>query len=227
MRVARSVGLAAIAVAAVMATAQPAGATVTKHVSALGAGYKSTPLGGVSSASARFKAPSVSCANDTDFEVLYLGVTGLSSINERNDYAVLYAACNHSLTLDYFGVAYTTDGGFQPLSVAIGDTIVTKLVETGTTTTATVVNVSDNTSVSSTTTGDKDASVLIGDFGDPVIPTFDKVHFARPRVNGAQLDDPATPVSRERLKNGDNLQIATNALASGDIGFSIFFRSNA
>src|SRR5205814_4634047 len=100
-------------------------------------------------------------------------------------------------------------------SIAVGDVINTRLAETGTTTTAILRNITMDTKTISSHSANRDASVLVGDFGSLHVPTFTNVHFARATVNGAAISD-ATPVTRERLRSNTNIQISANLIASPD-----------
>jgi hypothetical protein len=228
MRRAQVLAGVAVAVVALLMATDPANATIITRTSALGAGYRSTPAGGVSSARVRFKVPAITCVSDTGFEALYLGATSLNDIGERSAYANVWAECNDSLTPTYFMAAFTADGGFKQGSVAIGDIVVASLTETGTKTTAKVNNLTEKISISSSTNATKDPSVLLGDFGEPTVPTFTKVNFNEAMVNGLPIDQAATPVVRQRLKSNNTLQIGTHLITTSDQKqFAIDFRANS
>jgi hypothetical protein len=225
----RLLALAATAVIALLAAADPASASITTTTSALGAGYRSTPADGVGSAKVRFKVPSITCVDDSRFDVLYLGVFGFnaSTGDSPTSYSEVFAACNMSLTPSYFAAVFTAGGGFKQLSVAIGDDIVTRLDETGTKIKATVHNLTDDTSVVSSGASARDTSVLLGDFGNnPSIPTFTSVKMTGATVNGLPFAHDPTPVVRERFKWDQTVQISTSLQSEGDTVFVMRFRSN-
>jgi hypothetical protein len=215
-----------MAVVALLVAADPASASITTTASFLGAGYKSTPAGGVSSARVKFKVPQITCVDDTRLDALNIGLTSLNSIDERTAYAAIYVACDHSLTPTYFGMVFTKDGGFKQTSIAIGDLMVGMLESNGSTIKVTLQNLTLNTRISSSTSSANDPAVLLGDFGEPTIPTFGRIHFSEAKVNGLPLADDPTPVVRLRLKHDDGLQIGASLISSGATKFTIGFRSN-
>src|SRR5207247_784572 len=151
--------------------------------------YRVTPAAGVISVSTRFVVPSVTCASSSDFEALFLGVFGFDQNNVSTNFGEVFAACNHSLSPSYAANAGTGGGGFHQLAVAIGDTIVTRLDESSTSTTVTIRDVTAGTMTSTTESRARDTSVLVGDLGAATVPTFSSIHFKRTFVNGVILGD--------------------------------------
>src|SRR5262249_26121428 len=147
---------------ALLLMADPASATIPVARSALGAGYLAEPAAGVVSVKTQFVVPSVTCKTDGDFEAIFLGVFGYNGSHASTNYAEVFAACNHSLSPTFFANAGTGGGGFHQLSVAIGDTILTRIDETSTTTKVTIKNITAGTSTTTIEDRVRDASVLVG-----------------------------------------------------------------
>src|SRR4051812_32002495 len=117
----RKVVFASLIGLAVFAMADPASASVTPVVrSAYGAGYRSAPAAGISSARTRFVVPSVTCPNNTEFMALHLGVFGYDGIGASTSFAELFINCNKSFTPSYLLAASTPNGGSNPMVVTIG-----------------------------------------------------------------------------------------------------------
>jgi len=224
MRGLRHAAVATIAVVAFLVGANPASAAVTTHTSALGAGYKTTPVDGVKTASVKFVVPDITCAHPSGFEALFLGVFALNS-DASGLSAFGQASCNSGSKV-YF--AEVTDGTNPPktIGISVGDTILARITEDGATRTALVKNLTAKTSASISKSGSNDEAVLIGDFGSQFVPTFSRVHMFQAMVNGDTIGDaPAT--NRERLKSASDLQINASLLQSGVATFNLIFKSNA
>jgi len=224
MRGLRLILVAAIAVVGLFVAGDPASAAITTNTSALGAGYKSEPPGGVTSASVKLQVPDITCAANDPFEGLLLGVFALNGSNVRTLSAFVQASCVNGSLL-YFA---SVDNGstHDEISVAIGDTVTARLTEDGVTSTVTVKNITDhNNSASLAKSAAKDPRVLVGDLGSQVVPTFTKVRMLNAMVNGTVIGDaPAT--TRERLKSGSNIQVTASLVAAGKGGFTLGFRAN-
>src|SRR4051794_3579716 len=92
---------------ALFVMADPASAAIPVVRSAYGAGYRSEPAAGVSSARTRFTVPAVTCATDQTFEALHIGVFGYDGAGTSTSYAELFINCNKSFTPSYLLVAST------------------------------------------------------------------------------------------------------------------------
>src|SRR4051812_23933556 len=80
---------------ALFGMANPASAAIPTTRSALGAGYLSGNNGSIGFAKTRFTVPSITCAHNDDFEVLYLGVFGFDGSQNQTSWAGLFAGCNN------------------------------------------------------------------------------------------------------------------------------------
>src|SRR5262245_21202776 len=113
--------------------AQPAGATtIPTHTGYLGAGYLSSPTGGVTTATVAFKVPVITCSRLDAYIAAEFGLFGLDGTSEGpRMQAFVLASCignvSYSANLVGSGIA-------KGFGVASGDTIVTNLIEYGPTT---------------------------------------------------------------------------------------------
>src|SRR5262245_6291851 len=105
MRKFRCTIVVGLAVIALLAGADRASGAISTHDSAFGAGYLSTPAGGVSKASATFKVPDLACPNAPVFMPLYLGVFGINGGQQLTMEAFVFAACNNGSEAYYAAVS--------------------------------------------------------------------------------------------------------------------------
>src|SRR5262245_22033345 len=142
----RVVALVALAVVSLIAVADPASASTPTHTGIVGAGYTSTPPDGVKSATATLKVPSVSCALPNDLEALYLGVFTFDGDSNGSMNAQAQALCVNNTIVYQAVVANGTST--KLLSISPGDTVLLRVTETGTTSTALVKDLTKKTSQS-------------------------------------------------------------------------------
>jgi hypothetical protein len=214
---------AVIVVGAVfLGSTNPASATITTHTSALGAGYKTVPSGGLASATVTFKVPDILCAHNNDYEALNLGLFALNS-GVSSTTSFITVSCNNGVK-NYFATA-GAGTTLKHASIAIGDTVTARITETGTKRTAFFKDVTLNTTASISYAASKDQAVLIGDFGGTPVPTFDSIHMSATKINGVVVGDaPAT--NRERLKQGTDIQIGATLIQAGHATFTLLFQHN-
>jgi hypothetical protein len=223
------VGLIVLSVASLAgapaASAHGIPASFTTVRTAAGAGYLSTVAAGLVSASATFVVPAVSCASDTDYESVELGVFGIDGDGNHTSYAAVAIRCDFATVPSYTGYTSTEFGtGGSP--IAPGDKIVVSLTETPTETRATLRNITQG-DVQYTYAGpSSDASMLVGDLGSPVVPTFTQVTLTKVQVNGVYIAD-AKPLTRWMLQSSSALQVAASVLHWDSDTFRLVWRSSA
>jgi hypothetical protein len=220
----RLVALIAVVLATLIAIADPASASIPTHTGIFGAGYTSSPPEGVKNATVTFKVPNVTCALPNDLEFLYLGVFTFDSGAAMSMNAQVQAMCLNGTKVYQAVVANGTST--KLFGVAVGDTIVARVFETGSTSTAIVKDLAKKTSTSISKAAGYDAKVLVGDYPFLRVPTFTSVRMTKAMVNGTPIGD-APALTRERLQTVSNLQIGLSVLATNHSAFSLVFKNNS
>jgi hypothetical protein len=147
------------------------------------AGYTATPSGGIASASATFKVPTISCADDNP----YLQEFGIDIDNAQ--YSTVLTSCDGAGNATYeFNLRTNGGGSFTGPGVSPGDTMLASIwqtistVETRLTDETTGVFWYDTASPSGGLSSASIGGVNLGD-----TPPFTKVAFSKCQVNALYL----------------------------------------
>jgi len=176
--------------------APPVGAASPKSM--FGAGFQViTGGGGVSSASAQFTVPDISCHALHDVEAIYPGVWVLDGVGTVKQEVDINAYCvdNVAHVSDAICIVGGTPGCVSNLSVSPGDRIIASFSESAVATQGEIYDLTTNLSdqiTNGTAAPTPDASVFIGDIGPHLagythVPTFTSIPFSKVQVNGRYL----------------------------------------
>jgi hypothetical protein len=215
--------------------APTAGAQVnlrTIPTSSFGAGYVITPGSpNVSSASAQFTVPTITCNNPNDTKLLLPGIWIYDSGSTLRQQVDLNVYCTGT-AITYLGViciAGSSAGCVTSLTVSPGDRIVATFSESPYHTQGQLYDLTSNTSehiYDGTPAPTDDYTVFIGDagpaaFGHTHVPTFDKISFTKCQVDGYYLFEYAPEALS--LKTASYVQIRTSTLHGDGDAFTTTF----
>src|SRR3954451_15099308 len=217
MRIVRTSSVTvAIAAVLILAFANPASATVPTVKSPLGAGYLTAPAGGITSASVSFVTPKgVTCIASGDFQAMVFGlITDPNSGSDLGDVGA-FMVCSGAGPPSLYYAANFIDGGISSALTGVepGDRLTASAVSNGVALTLKIRDERTGMSVSKTRKQSNPTKLLVGAIGSTTVPTFTTESFSRAKVNGVELGS-ATPLTREFLKHGTDVQIGASALNS-------------
>lgn len=190
------------------------------------AGWYTFTTGGLASASTTFRVPAISCPS-SDLQDLGFGVfgiqTGAPDLSAQSQANAQVDCTSGSAT--YYISAFTFGGGNDFVAASPGDLVVASLYENGTTTVATVHDLTSHVTVTSSGTSSFDSQVNTGAYNyfyPGTIPTFGKVKFTKSQVNGDYLK--YSGPTQLNMKGASSVQIGAGALVAAGDGFTASFR---
>lgn len=180
-----TIGFAAAASAQTQQPSRP-GNTHTVYQSSFLGGYSATPAGGLASASVAFKIPTVNCPVNGTQEMTYFGAyTALVDV-----FALIQIFCNGVDPAQY-SYSFGTPAGTSQEPAAAGDTVVTSIFQTSSTSEAEIHDitngeywVADDSSRSDTTV---ELGALTGTQYGYLEPAFSPVSVYNAELNGDYL----------------------------------------
>jgi hypothetical protein len=193
------------------------------------AGYYSYENAGLTSASATFKLPAITCSStdtmDLGFGVFGIptGATDLSDSRQADGQVDCIGGSPY-----YYISAYTPVGGNNYVAANAGDKIIASLSENGSQVTATVHDVTTGVTVTSTGDDPFDTQVNTGAYNyyyPGRIPTFNRVTISKAQVNGDYLGYTAS--YQLAMKPNRRIQIDAGALNRAGDGFALLFKNSA
>ncbi len=183
------------------------------------AGYVDTPSGGLASASASFKIPRVNCTVTPDATVSEGVIT-----SSLGTWALAQASCS-SGTPDYTFTVGTPAGSASDLAGASpGDTVVTSMFQSGTSTSADIRDLTSSSHFFETDpTNVGDAGIGIGVYLTGPVASFATTTIRNAQVNGQYLGFQSP--SREKDVSTDKL-VTSSALTTtaGGTSFALTFK---
>ncbi len=200
------------------------------------AGWESLTPSGLTSATTKFRIPTVTCPSDDEMDfgwgVYAIPPAGDLTFTTQADVQVV---CESGAVQFYDLQAYTPSNQQNDATDASpGDLVIATITEDGTTTTSTLYDVTKNVTMTAVDSTPFDTAELTGSYnycydgvncGTGVIPSFGRVTLNKSRVNGEVIGNTAT--SRLNMEDGSDVQAsATNLNHTGD-GFGVIFRHSA
>jgi hypothetical protein len=190
------------------------------------AGYYTHTSSGLASASATLRIPNISCASSGDNEDVGFGVFGVVSNSSLDSQADAQVGCANGGTF-YFLAAYSSGNG-NTIVANPGDLVVASLYENGSTTVATIHDVTSGKTVTHSGSAGFDTAVNTGAYNyyyPGNIPTFTSVAFSKCQVNGDYLVY-GSPAQFNMHPTHEREQIAAGTIASSGDAFKLIFKNN-
>jgi hypothetical protein len=189
------------------------------------AGYQVSPTGGLASASDTFTVPKITCTKQ-DKSLGAIQWDGVYT-NTLNTFALIATQCLTSGP-SYSYVFQTEAGSFVEPGAAPGDTVVTSLFQTGSSTWAEIHDLTAHAywfADNSVNQGDTtvDVGTLNGTFEGALVPTYTTTNFTNATVNGDYLGFDS-PTQVNTLNGGDLIAKAGKLKTNGSgSSFSVTF----
>lgn len=214
----------AVAISVDPAGAQPGPVTTSRK----GAGFSVSPAV-LSSVTATYTMPSITCANPNDIESLLPGLWLFTAGGDFSGEVNARFECIAGSQSRNGYVCLTGAACDVEIDVAPGDKIVASLEFTATATIGTLRDLTARTSAQKTAPASPAGqTVFIGDigpslFGGHIVPAFSSILFSRVQVNGADLVNEPSAM-RYNLKTRKVLQIITTGIHANGSAFRTTFR---